>query len=103
MSVSYTHLWTILFILMDSVDRQSAHPLGPARQPDHGRPDPHQDKENGPHHGKYLSLIHICRVEHCSRPATLLAFTVSNPVCLVISRAVFRIISLVILAFGGMA
>ena len=32
-AVSYTHL--------------------PARQPDHGRPDPHQDKENGPHHGKY--------------------------------------------------
>ena len=33
--------------------------------------------------------------------AILLAFTVSNPVFLVISRTVFKIISFVIFAFGG--
>ena len=41
------------------------------------------------------------RVEHCSRPAILRAFTASNPESLVISKAVFNIISFVILAFGG--
>ncbi|MFR3762637.1 MAG: hypothetical protein ACLTXS_05940, partial [[Clostridium] symbiosum] len=41
-------------------------------------------------------------MEHCRLAAMLLALTVSNPVSLVMSKTVRNIMSLLILAFGGM-